>query len=77
MNQPEFILTSGTKIQTHPLLGSIEGLLVALKHHVNRKPNTPGTIIGPVGGHGGDVYWVKNEYGSVAVYSFPEFELVP
>lgn len=74
MKQPYSFLDNGTRIHTHKKLKPITGLLVAPKHIEARKPNAPGVIDGVVGGHGGDVYWVRHGQ-DVAAYSFSEFEL--
>lgn len=76
MNQPEYILNNGTTIETHSNLDGeqVAAILVASKHIEARRTNEQGTIIGVVGGHGGDLYWVKHEHGT-AVYGFWEFEL--
>lgn len=80
MKQPEYILEKGTKIRTHETLGSTVGLGVHVGHIRARRSNVQGTITGVVGGHGGDVYFVRHEapfsFGWVeAAYSFQEFEL--
>ena len=77
MNEPEFILLNGTRIETHEVLGSTGGLMVRGDYVTNRKPSAIGIIRGVVPGHGGDAYWVTHDYGDVAVYCFREFELVP
>jgi hypothetical protein len=62
--------------------------MVSDKNLNARKPNATGWIVGIVGGHGGDVYWVahtskKPETGDTipgnltGAYCFTEFELVP
>ena len=51
-------------------------MMIAQRYLDARKPNQTGTIAGVVGGHGGDVYWVKpDDGGEVAAYCFSEFEL--
>lgn len=65
---------NGTRVHTHKKLGKTTGLLVAAKHIEARKPDARGVINGVVGGHGGDVYWVRHGQ-DVAAYSFSEFEL--
>ena len=42
----------------------------------NREPNKIGTVMGLVAGHGGDVWWVKHEDGTVSAYMFTEFETI-
>lgn len=41
-----------------------------------RTPDSPGVILSPVGGYGGDVYWVRHD-GQIepAPYTYLEFEL--
>ncbi len=74
MKQPIYILDNGTRVRTHKKLGKTTGFLVVMKHIEARKPDAPGVIDGIVGGHGGDVYWVRHGQ-DVAAYSFSEFEL--
>lgn len=75
MKEPLYILKAGTKIKTHAMLGSTEGMFVPLSLLNNRKGDEEGVIQGPVPGHGGDVYLVKHSHGDAA-YCFTEFELV-
>lgn len=76
MKQPEYILKPGTRIHTHPVLKSTDGMFVVQRHLDARAANTPGTIRGVVPGHGGDVYYVAHHADNVAVYCFTEFELI-
>ncbi len=41
-----------------------------------RRLGAVGVVHSYVSGHGGDVWWVRHEDGSVAVYMFDEFEPV-
>ena len=81
MKQPTYILENCTRIRTHTKLGSEKGMMIAPKYLANRKPDLVGEIFGVVGGHGGDVYWVKHKteddslFGAQAAYCFDEFEL--
>lgn len=74
---PSYIFNNGTKIQIDPILGSTAGILVKQQYLDARKPGVAGTIKGWVGGHGGDIYWVEHEDGTIAVYGWAEFELAP
>lgn len=76
MKEPEYILPNGTRVVTHEYLGSTGGMLVAQKFLDARRPSALGLIWGIVGGHGGDVYWVKHDDGTGAAYMFDEFERV-
>lgn len=73
---PTHILDNGTKVQIDPTLGSTGGMLIKQQYLDARKPGIAGTIKGWVAGHGGDVYWVEHEDGSVAAYGWSEFEVV-
>lgn len=76
MEQPEYTLKDGTKIRTHAHLARADGMMVHHAHLAARSANATGEIAGVVGGHGGDVYWVR--HGSdecLAAYCFNEFEL--
>lgn len=75
MKEPKYILQDGTKVITHVVLHPTTGMLIAADKLANRRANTPGTVVGVVGGHGGDVYWVRHEDGTVAAYGWPEMEL--
>jgi hypothetical protein len=75
MEQPERTLENGTKIRTHAHLARADGMMVHHAHLAARTANATGEIAGVVGGHGGDVYWVR--HGSdecLAAYCFNEFE---
>jgi|HubBroStandDraft_5_1064220.scaffolds.fasta_scaffold1300916_2 hypothetical protein len=76
MKVPEYILRIGTRVVTHARLGSTRGFIVAQKLLEARRPSALGLIWGVVGGHGGDVYWVKHDDGTGAAYMSDEFELV-
>ena len=67
MNQPEYILETGTRVKTQE----------TLTHNPpgTRHTNAAGSINGVVGGMGGDVYWVEHEDGTRGAYCFDEFEL--
>lgn len=76
MNAPEHLLETGTKVKTHEKLDDTRGMLIDSRHLNARTPNAEGVIDGVVGGHGGDVYWVKHEgVEHHAAYCFTEFEL--
>ena len=74
MEEPTYILSTGTRVVTHSTLADGHGLP---RGGSMRKPNQPGIIAGVVGGYGGDVYWVRHdvENDELAPYVFTEFEL--
>lgn len=76
MQEPESILSNGTRVRTDRTLGSTVGMLVKQQYLDARRSNAEGTIKGWVTGHGGDVYWVQHDDGTVAAYGWMEFELV-
>lgn len=77
MKQPETILPHGTKVRTHDVLGPTAGMMVGPVNMSMRRPAAMGTVHGIVGGHGGDVYWIRHEGDAPAApYCFDEFELV-
>lgn len=49
-----------------------EGMSVHLRHLGARRTSTRGVTDGYVPGHGGEVWWVKHEDGSVGAYSYSE-----
>lgn len=67
MEQPKYILDTGTRIRTHATLRHSD-------HFGARHPDKPGKIAGVVGGMGGDVYHVDHDDGARAIYCFDEFE---
>lgn len=78
MDQPTYVLKTGTKIRTNTALESTSGMRVHPGHLAARRPDLPGIIRGVVPGHGGDVYWVRHEGiedAAAAAYCFTEFEL--
>ena len=74
MNEPTYILDSGTKIVTDKRLGSTSGIFVRPQYIEARRPSAKGVIKNWVAGHGGDIYWVEHEDGAIAVYGWMEFE---
>lgn len=78
MREPETILPPMTRIRTSEPLASTGGFLIAQKHLDVRKPGAVGVIMGIVGGHGGDVYWVAHLGDTCrAAYGWMDFELEP
>jgi hypothetical protein len=56
-------------------LNSTQGMLIHSKHLAIRQLGKEGTVEGYVPGHGGDVWWVRQDNG-VAAYAFREIEEV-
>jgi len=52
------------------------GLMIAPKNLEARGVDKIGVVTGYVPGHGGDVWWVRHDDGSVGAYVFTEFEEV-
>lgn len=77
MEEPKHILESGTRVVTNDPLGSTSGMLVNPKHLECRRGGARGVVRGWVAGHGGDVYWVEHEDGTVGAYCWSEFEFAP
>lgn len=79
MDQPAEILKNGTRIQVHNNLGDTKGMLIKEEILTRRTPGITGRICGIVGGHGGDVYWVRHdgEEDTGSAYGWWEFELRP
>lgn len=63
------------KVQTTEL-GPTTGMLIGGGLLQNRVKGVTGVILGPVPGHGGDVWWVRHDGGAavVAPYVYTEFE---
>lgn len=57
-------------------LEDTKGMFVAKKHLDVRDVGAKGEIIGYVPGHGGDVWWIKHDNGSIGAYVFNEFEVL-
>lgn len=59
-------------------LGSEAGLAIKADHLRVRKVGVLGTVIGPVPGHGGDVFWVRHsESKDVGAYASDELSPGP
>lgn len=67
----------GSKVVTHAELDSTSGMMVSPRHIECRRPSAKGTVRGWVPGHGGDVWWVEHEDGTVGAYCFNELEFTP
>ena len=79
MQQPTYILNNGTRVRTHAALGTTRGMMINQDALDSRRTDADGVIVGVVGGHGGDVYWVRHvetRDDTTAPYCFDEFELV-
>jgi len=74
MKERETLPENGSKVVTHAELGSTAGMMVKHEYIAARRPSAKGTMRGWVPGHGGDVWWVEHEDGSVAAYCFDELE---
>jgi hypothetical protein len=66
----------GLKVRTVAKLDTTDGMLIAAHNLDARKPNTEGTVVGYVPGHGGDVWWVQHNDGVMAAYAFNEIQEV-
>ena len=67
----------GLRVQISASLTSDGGLLVAPTHLRARGPGKIGKVNGYVPGHGGDVWWVEHDDGTIGAYCFNEFEPEP
>jgi hypothetical protein len=55
-------------------LGDTKGMMIK-KHRLDvRTIGAKGEVIGYVPGHGGDIWWIKQDDGSIGAYVFDEFE---
>ena len=52
------------------------GFNVAKEHIANRVLHARGTVLGYISGHGGEVYAVEHDVGTIAVYHYSEFESI-
>ncbi len=68
-------IQKGIEIKTNKKLGDTKGFLINKKNLDARTPNSVGTVLNWVPGHGGDVWWIKHQDNSVGAYLFNEFEL--
>jgi len=55
-------------------LESTRGMMIAAQYLAARKKGATGTVQGYVPGHGGDVWWVRHDDGSVAAYCYTELK---
>lgn len=67
-------IKTGMRVTSAPELRGTAGMLVARAELDARRPNTPGVIVGMYPGHGGDLWAVRHEDGSVAAYMYSELE---
>jgi len=65
---------TGLHVRTVGDLGDTEGMLIAKKHLDARRPYAVGVVWGYVPGHGGDVWWIKHEDGTIGAYMYDEFK---
>jgi hypothetical protein len=79
MNPPTYSLERGTKVKTHGVLESTDGLDFPGMIPA-RRTDSQGIILTPAGGQRGDVYFIAHNYGSpeqvIAPYSYTEFEVM-
>lgn len=69
-------LRAGIIVRSMDPLEPTTGMMVKADLIAARTPLAMGKVMGPVPGHGGDVWWVRHADQSVAPYSFSELELV-
>ena len=56
------------------VLGDSNGMAISQEHLRWRRQGAIGIVLRHVVGHGGDVWWVRQDDGQVAAYSFDEME---
>lgn len=66
---------SGTRVKTKGVLGSTDGIFVTASFLANRRRSTLGRFTNFVPGHGGDVWLIAHDDGSVAPYSYRELHV--
>lgn len=66
----------GLRVRTDGHLGKTTGMIITQKHLNARQPNKEGEVSGYVPGHGGDVWWVTHNDGTVGAYMFDEFHQI-
>lgn len=54
---------------------STEGFMIHPKHLKVRAVGVTGTTINSIEGHGGEVWWIKQDNGAIGAYIYYEFEL--
>ena len=64
----------GIRVKTKNKLDSTEGFLVADENLLARGCNREGEVIGWIPGHGGDLWSIRHNDGTVGAYSYTEFE---
>lgn len=64
----------GERVVTKGKLESTAGMIVNPSNLDNRRASAAGEVLGPVPGHGGDVWWVRHDDGAVAPYCYTEYE---
>jgi hypothetical protein len=76
LKKEKVVFAAGTRVRVTKL-DDTRGMRIAGKFLVTRKEGAVGTVYGCVGGHGGDVLWVKHEDGAEAAYCYTELEEWP
>lgn len=66
---------SGTRVKTKGVLGSTDGIFVAAVFLAQRRRSTLGRFKNYVLGHGGDVWLIAHDDGSVAPYAYRELHV--
>jgi hypothetical protein len=67
----------GLRVRTNAKVaepGATTGMLIKPEYLEARKVGAVGTVHSYVAGHGGDVWFVDHEDGSVGAYGFPELD---
>lgn len=64
----------GERLRVVDTLQSTAGLMVTHAALRNRRSSADGVECGYVGGHGGDVWWVLHDDGTVAPYMLMELQ---
>lgn len=77
MNEPDQVLAPGTRVLTDNVLDTTSAMIISVDAIAARRACAFAIITGFVAGHGGDVYWARHDDGTVAPYSWTEFELAP
>jgi hypothetical protein len=66
----------GDKFRTKATLDTTTGMLVSEKHLECRRPDAEVTYLQYVPGHGGDVWAMEHEDGTIGVYCYTELQSV-
>lgn len=74
MDEPKIVLSPWTLVITNDNVVQEHSFLINKSRNNVRRPGALGLLRGFLSGHGGDVYWVQHQDGTVGPYGWWEFD---